>query len=242
VSMQLEWIDRIPQESSNGTGHSVGAENRPEEESSIVGEQQPKLLIADRVVESDVHSSWVEAAARLNAPPQDDKNMTLDQCFDHFTKPERLDEQNMWYCSECKEHVRAMKSIELWRLPNILIVHLKRFEFRSLLRRDKLEAFVDFPLDGLDMAPHCAAYTNCDPDALVDGIIPAEYDLFAVVNHFGRMGFGHYTAFARPWDETGISPEWTLFDDSSTRGVGDGNGTVASPAAYVLFYRRRIFG
>ena len=25
------------------------------------------------------------------------------------------------------------------------------------------------------------------------------YDLFAVCNHFGRMGFGHYTAYARDW-------------------------------------------
>ena len=25
------------------------------------------------------------------------------------------------------------------------------------------------------------------------------YDLFAVCNHYGRMGYGHYTAFGRDW-------------------------------------------
>ena len=25
------------------------------------------------------------------------------------------------------------------------------------------------------------------------------YDLFAVTNHYGRLGFGHYTSFARDW-------------------------------------------
>ena len=25
------------------------------------------------------------------------------------------------------------------------------------------------------------------------------YDLFAVCNHIGRMGFGHYTTYAREW-------------------------------------------
>jgi Ubiquitin carboxyl-terminal hydrolase len=27
------------------------------------------------------------------------------------------------------------------------------------------------------------------------------YDLFAVTNHYGRLGFGHYTSFARDWTE-----------------------------------------
>jgi Ubiquitin carboxyl-terminal hydrolase len=27
------------------------------------------------------------------------------------------------------------------------------------------------------------------------------YDLFAVTNHYGRLGFGHYTSFARDWAE-----------------------------------------
>ena len=54
----------------------------------------------------------------------------------------------------------------------------------------------------------------------MDEDVPATYDLFAVTNHFGRMGFGHYTAFARRWDESGISDDWALFDDSSVRSVG----------------------
>ena len=131
-----------------------------------------------------------------------------------------------------------MKTMELWRLPNVLIVHLKRFEFKHALRRDKLDTLVDFPLDRLDMTKHCASHGS---SSFVDDKVPAIYDCFAVVNHFGRMGFGHYTAYARSWDETCISDNWALFDDSSVREVGDGRGTVVSPAAYVLLYRRRTF-
>lgn len=179
------------------------------------------------------------------------RGVTLDQCFETFTKPERLDEHNMWYCSNCKDHVRALKTMELWRLPNILMVHLKRFEFRHGYRRDKLSTFVDFPIEGLDMSKHCAQWTegSSPPEQLrVNDRVPAVYDLFAVVNHFGRMGFGHYTAFARRWDEEKISSDWGLFDDSSARSVGTGRGgsggvvdEVVSSAAYVLFYRRRQF-
>jgi len=50
-----------------------------------------------------------------------------------------------------------------------------------------------------------------------DGI-PAIYDLFAVTNHYGRMGFGHYTAYARRWNERNMDREtWALFDDSFDR-------------------------
>jgi len=32
-----------------------------------------------------------------------------------------------WYCSKCKDHVLAMKKIEIYRTPEYLILHLKRF-------------------------------------------------------------------------------------------------------------------
>ena len=138
-----------------------------------------------------------------------------------------------------------MKAMELWRLPNILVVHLKRFEFKNVLRRDKLETLVNFPLDGLDMSAHygrCNSYSHTEEprNTFVDESVPAEYDLFAVVNHYGRMGFGHYTAFARNWNEREISGDWQQFDDSTVRDVGQGDSIVSS-AAYVLFYRRRIW-
>ena len=186
------------------------------------------------------HQSLTNAIQK-RAADKTARGVSLDRCFETFTKPERLDENNTWYCSRCKEHVRALKTMKLWRLPNILVVHLKRFEFKHAFRRDKLDTFVDFPLEGLDMSPHCADYSTPNEGGFVDASVLAEYDLFAVVNHFGRMGFGHYTAFARKWDEDGVVPEWSCFDDSSVKPVGDAKGGVVTQAAYVLFYKRRKF-
>ena len=39
-----------------------------------------------------------------------------------------LDENNMWYCNKCKEHVQANKTLEIYRAPPILIINLKRFK------------------------------------------------------------------------------------------------------------------
>lgn len=169
--------------------------------------------------------------------------ISLQDCLEQFTQPERLDEDNKWYCSSCKSHVRAEKTMEVWRLPNILVVHLKRFEFKHSLRREKLETVVNFPIEGLDMSTYCAPTSNDgffdkEKQFIINGV-PAYYDLFGVVNHYGRMGFGHYTSFARRWTMDSIDDDWALFDDSSVRGVS--KDQVVSPAAYVLFYRRRVF-
>ena len=56
-----------------------------------------------------------------------------------------------WYCGRCKEHVRAEKKLDLWSLPELLVVHLKRFSY-SRHSRDKLDAPVDFPLSNLDLS------------------------------------------------------------------------------------------
>ena len=50
------------------------------------------------------------------------------------------------YCPKCKEHREATKQISIWRLPPLLIIHLKRFSFSGNFNRDKLKVKVDFPL------------------------------------------------------------------------------------------------
>lgn len=59
------------------------------------------------------------------------------------------------------------------------------------------------------------------------------YDLFGVSNHFGGVGGGHYTAFAK----NSLNNKWYSFNDSS---CGETNTSrIVSDAAYNLFYRMR---
>ena len=50
----------------------------------------------------------------------------LVDCLEEFKQSEVLDEENMWYCKNCKENVQAVKTLELFRVPRILIFMLKR--------------------------------------------------------------------------------------------------------------------
>jgi ubiquitin C-terminal hydrolase len=46
-----------------------------------------------------------------------------------FLQPEQLDAEDSWYCGKCAAHVRADKKLDLWSLPDTLVVHLKRFSY-----------------------------------------------------------------------------------------------------------------
>ena len=69
----------------------------------------------------------------------------LTDCLNLFTKEERLGEQDPWYCPQCKQFQQATKKFDLWKLPQVLVIHLKRFQFNRY-RRDKLDVFVEYPI------------------------------------------------------------------------------------------------
>ncbi|XP_043080353.1 ubiquitin carboxyl-terminal hydrolase 19 isoform X2 [Puntigrus tetrazona] len=160
-------------------------------------------------------------------------HFTLEQCLNLFTKPEVLAPEEAWYCPKCQQHREASKQLLLWRLPNVLIIQLKRFSFRSFIWRDKINDMVDFPVRNLDLSKFCIGHKG-------DIQQPPIYDLYAVINHYGGMIGGHYTAYARlPSDKNSQRSDvgWRLFDDSTVTTVEESQ--VVTRYAYVLFYRRR---
>ena len=252
---------------------------------------------------------------------------------------------NEWYCNQCQEHKQAYKimNFSYHYLPKILILTLKRFEYRdissivgmnnSLIHREKIETFIDFPINGLDLREYCGLLsqeveegeevgeegeerkrgkqkkkkgrkgsftgrrkrlsskdmtsTEADEEGFMDskegdeegtgggeeGMMHEEdddegndaiYDLFAICNHYGRMGFGHYTAFVRDWplyeEATGVplpptvqrqidahtpthtmprlsDKTWYSYDDQSVVKVTEKD--IKTSSAYILFYRKR---
>ncbi|GAB7345899.1 hypothetical protein MBLNU457_4137t1 [Dothideomycetes sp. NU457] len=167
-----------------------------------------------------------ELEARLTKRSRRRKEgVSLEDCFAETAKTETLSEENAWYCNRCKELRRADKTLAIWTLPDILVVHLKRFSGERY-RRDKVDVLVDFPLEGLDLNERVGMKED-GKDCI--------YDLFAVDNHFGGLGGGHYTAFGKNF----FDGHWYDFNDSMVSKISDPEVRVISPAAYLLFYRRR---
>uniref|UniRef100_A0A671VLY5 Ubiquitin carboxyl-terminal hydrolase n=1 Tax=Sparus aurata TaxID=8175 RepID=A0A671VLY5_SPAAU len=155
-------------------------------------------------------------------PQKKKATVALRECIELFTTMETLGEHDPWYCPTCKKHQQATKKFDLWSLPRILVVHLKRFSYNRCWR-DKLDTVVDFPIRDLNMSEFV-----CDPKAG-----PYTYDLIAVSNHYGGMGGGHYTAYGK----NKVDGKWYYFDDSSVSSATEDQ--IVTKAAYVLFYQRR---
>ena len=170
---------------------------------------------------------WSKAENILDSNDENDKPKvtSIVDCISKYCQVEQLEESEMWYCNHCKDHVRAWKQFHLYRTPPILIIHLKRFHYSALThRRDKIDSFIDFPLEGLDLSSQ-VYFSESGQEPI--------YDCYAVSNHFGGLGGGHYTAYALNDDG-----EWCNFDDSRvTKNVE--KSEVVSKSAYVLYYKRR---
>ncbi|KAJ9565237.1 hypothetical protein OSB04_001203 [Centaurea solstitialis] len=148
--------------------------------------------------------------------------LSLYSCLEAFLREEPLVPEDMWYCPQCKEQRQASKKLDLWRLPEVLVIHLKRFSYSRNVK-NKLETFVNFPLRDFDLTKYVANKNNSQPQV---------YELYASANHYGNMGSGHYTAHIKLINEN----KWYNFDDSHVSTVSEDD--VKSNAAYVLFYRR----
>ncbi|XP_036852251.2 ubiquitin carboxyl-terminal hydrolase 11 isoform X8 [Manis javanica] len=150
----------------------------------------------------------------------------LQECIELFTTVETLEKENPWYCPTCKKHQLATKKLDLWTLPETLIIHLKRFSYTKF-SREKLDTLVEFPIRDLDFSEFVIKPQNESAPELY------KYDLIAVSNHYGGLRDGHYTTFACNKD----SGQWHYFDDNSVSPVTENQ--LESKAAYVLFYQRQ---
>ncbi|XP_052129937.1 ubiquitin carboxyl-terminal hydrolase 15 [Frankliniella occidentalis] len=147
----------------------------------------------------------------------------LKDCLTLYTNTEKLDASEAWYCPKCKDHIEATKKFDLWNLPRILVIHLKRFHYNRY-RRDKIDTTVNFPLRGLQLRDYIS-----DPHYDKN----TTYDLIGVCNHYGNLAGGHYTAYGL----NKVENAWYLFDDNHVRKASE--SSVVSNSAYVLFYMRR---
>ncbi|GFR09430.1 ubiquitin carboxyl-terminal hydrolase 32 [Trichonephila clavata] len=92
----------------------------------------------------------VNTTRRLQTEP-----INLHDCLEAFTNEEQLGEAEKYYCSKCKEHQLASKKLNIWRLPPILIVHLKRFQLLNG-RWVKSHKIVKFPFENFDPTDYLA--------------------------------------------------------------------------------------
>ena len=154
---------------------------------------------------------------------EDEKENHKSNLFEYlkfFSQEEQLKSGNEWYCKNCKQHVLPKKKMDIYYLPKILIICFKRF-IKDSSQWEKNDEDIDFPINNFDMKD---LIIGPDKDHSI-------YDLFAVSQHYGSTGFGHYTAVCNN------GGKWYNYDDSSIEETSP--RSALSSAAYVIFYRRQ---
>ena len=185
-----------------------------------------------------------------------DENNTDELSFSLYTSEERLGQDDAFFCPQCNKKREVVKKLGVWSVPDVLVVHLKRFR-QSTRATNKLETMVNFPLDGFDMSPNMARAPDSVPTTeptsnglrVLSAFSPwkhpkrfrmggrdvedTTYELYSVCNHHGSdLQGGHYTAVCRnPTDG-----QWYSFDDVHTKQIPESE--VVTKDAYILFYQK----
>ncbi|ORX70337.1 cysteine proteinase [Linderina pennispora] len=182
------------------------------------GQAQSRLTCLTCRHTSTTYATFTELSVPI---PGGTPSTDIYKCLDAYSETEVLDGDDRWKCPQCKAKRRATKRLLIARLPLVLIVHLKRFSTIGHFR-EKLETRVSFPTRHLQVGNYTAPGTAGK----------AEYNLYAVANHFGTLSGGHYTASVF----NGLRQNWSYYDDTRVSPIREQD--VATPAAYLLFYVR----
>lgn len=188
-------------------------------ESIIVALFQGQFKSTVQCLTCHKRSRTFEAFMYLSLPLASSSKCTLQECLRLFSKEEKLTDNNRFYCSHCKTRRDSSKKIEIWKLPPVLLVHLKRFSYDGRWKQ-KLQTSVDFPLETLDLSQYVIG-----PKTSLK-----RYNLFSVSNHYGGLDGGHYTAYCK----NASKQRWFKFDDHEVSEISA--SSVKSSAAYILFY------
>ncbi|KAJ6659881.1 hypothetical protein lerEdw1_018337 [Lerista edwardsae] len=170
--------------------------------------------------------------------PVNQTECMLTEMLAKFTETEAL-EGRIYACDQCNSKRRksspkplilseAKKQLMIYRLPQVLRLHLKRFRWSGRNHREKIGVHVLFD-QVLNMEPYCCRDTlsSLDKETFV-------YDLSAVVMHHGKgFGSGHYTAYCYN-TEGGF---WVHCNDSKLNVCSVEE--VCKTQAYILFYTQR---
>jgi len=189
------------------------------------------------------------------------------ESFDLFVEGEMLSEYN---CERCDRKVRAIKRCCVKRLPEVLVIQLKRFEFDlRKMSNVKLNDRLEFPVE-LDMEPYTVeGLARREGQEEIGEALhhPREhylYELRGIVVHTGTADSGHYYSFVK--ERTGAGG-WFEFNDAdvvpwsisrlarscfggtekvSKKDHQTGQVTTMTRAipnnAYILVYERKTYG
>ena len=139
--------------------------------------------------------------------------ISLNDCLKLFTKEEDIGDIQ---CEKCKKKTLFQKTLEIERLPQYLVIVLKRFKY-ILTNSIKIKTLIKFPLEDLPLQNYVSQKN-----------INYKYSLFGVINHSGSLEWGHYNSIFK------VNNSWISYDDSHVSEIKSG---IENKNVYMLVYK-----
>lgn len=150
-------------------------------------------------------------------------SVDLNECIKNYFDEEHFnsDNDNQYYDDKRDEKVDAFKRTKIYYLPNVLFIHLKRWnnQMKKNLR------IIHFPEEELDL-------TNYVCKELRQTSV-CKYELKGIINHSGNIFGGHYTSFIK-----NDNNKWYHYNDCSVKEIAHKN--IKSNKNYVLVYKMKL--
>jgi len=140
--------------------------------------------------------------------------------LDAENKSETIEE---YQCDNCAAKTTAHRLYSIWRLPQTVVLVLKRFTPDGRKIHTRVAPLKD---SLLEFAPY---FSKESPERV--GV--TQYRLCGIVDHHGSSRGGHYTAQARHRDDG----KFYFYDDEGVQDMGE-KGPMYGDSTYMLFLER----
>lgn len=152
---------------------------------------------------------------------------TLNDCLDEYVKDEKLDKHNMYRCNVCGFKSQAVKKLQLYKTPKILIIHLKRFKKNMYgVTSEKIKNKIEFPINNLDIKPYVSKFNTES----------TKYNLIGVNKHYELNSYyniGHYISLCK----SEFDNKWYCYNDSSPIREVTNINDLKNDAYLLIYYR-----
>ena len=131
--------------------------------------------------------------------------------------------ESKFYDENSKSYVNAYRQIKLMKIPNFLILVLKRFT-NGNGRLGKSNSYITFPIEKLDLSSYCEGYDKYD----------GTMKLISIGCHEGSLNYGHYFAICRHKNK-----KWYKFNDGNVEEYDiNSNKSNIFKDGYILIYEK----
>jgi ubiquitin C-terminal hydrolase len=160
------------------------------------------------------------------------RSVPLESLIDNFFKSERIED---FLCEGCKKKSDIIKSQEIFRFPEVLMIFIKRFVFHP--KPKKLSNSIQIDSQYLDLADYLYADESSPQGKkfVQKEKKRGKYKLKSFIEHYGEINYGHYVAYCHNED----LGKWALYNDNKTRLIEDEKSILETGSnVYAMFYER----